>query len=127
MAFGQLHAEGQRKFLEMAAYYRCPEEEIEDRFWLKLDKVLYARDATEAQEALKRATETLQMGLLAMWSKKKIKGPLSSESQGKEAKKADSLADMLEKKGDHVRAAAQRKKAEDLRAEALALAAVEEG
>jgi hypothetical protein len=121
MNHGELHQEGQRRILELAAHYRFPVEDIDDRIWQALDKVLAAPDSAEATVRLKTAVDKFDMHCLGSWAKGKIKGPMSQESLEKEAKQAESLSKLLLNKDNEEAANKQLKRAERLRKEALVI------
>lgn len=122
--FGVTHQDGQAKLLEIAAHYRCPEELIEDQFWLALDGILKASTLEEALSIQKKVCEKMDAFCMRLWTKKKIKGPLTMTSLVTKARNAESLAKMFDKTDDDdTRAERQRKRAEDLRLQAMSLVA----
>lgn len=115
--FGGIHATAQREILDLAAHYRL-HDEMDPRIWKKLDMVLRARDLAEAHVLAKKATESAFLHCLSAWSKKKADGPPNQRNLEKQAQKAESLAEMLDKKGDSDAAEKQRRRAEELRQQA---------
>ena len=113
--FGSTHRDAQLAMVKTAEYYGLPLEEIEDRIWAKLDKVLYASSATEAQVLAKKAWDSLFLCLMVHWGNGHISGPPTMENMYKKAQQAESLAKFHTSKGNDETAAKQRIKAEEYR------------
>jgi hypothetical protein len=120
-SFGELHKEGQSYILKEAARCRYPAEDIEDRIWMSLDRVLHAQTLSEAHELLRKAKDKFDIHCLAAWSKGRIKGPASPEALEREAKQAESLANLLRVKVGDEAAEKQLKRAAKIRKEASKL------
>jgi hypothetical protein len=121
--FGHIHQQAQAKIFEVVNYYRCPEELIEDRFWLMADKILQSQTPEEAGDLLKSIGSAIDTFCLGLWAKKKIKGPVSQARLQKEAEKAEDLAKFLWNSGKDAKAEQQKQRAESLRVEARAMLA----
>lgn len=113
---GPVHAKLQQYILKLAEYYRYSGD-IDDRVWIKADKCLSATTPEEANTAIAEAAKSAQVYFLSLWGSKKAAGPATPESFEKQAKSAESLAKMFEKKGDDEAAQKQRDRAEQLRAQ----------
>jgi len=77
---------------------------IDERFEAKLQALLVADNQ---QATAERIRDSFQIHLLSDWAKKKIDGKPSVLMYQRKAKRARSLAKMLEKKGDQAAARAQ--------------------
>lgn len=109
------------RMLSTATHYGLPEEDIPDRYYQQLSEVLKATDYEDARLIANKVWDKFFICVLSMWAKKEIPGPKTPESLEKRAKQAESLARMLENKGDDVAAKKQFKKAEAFRKEAAAM------
>jgi hypothetical protein len=115
-ALNQVHIETCRGMEDVADYYGLPRGEIEERHWQKAKLVL------RAAELGKKAIESLRMSCsVKAYYLKKIPGPQEPSRLEKQAKKADSLANSLEKFGKDDDAVRQRARADGLRTKAASL------
>lgn len=121
MTLGELHAQGQRDIKKMAEHYRYPVDDIDERIWQSLDRVLHAKDITEGYELLKKAIDKFDIHCLASWSRGKIKGPASEAALEREAKQAESLSKLLREKVGDEAADKQLERASTIRSEAKKL------
>jgi hypothetical protein len=101
-------------WVEEAEYYGWDMERPEV-VTQKFQAVLRAVDRPTAEDLSRRARDTAQVMILGAWARKRIPGPLSVHSLERSIKKAESLAKMLENKGDSDGAESQLRRAADLR------------
>ncbi len=121
---GELHQEGQRKILQIAEHYQCPEDLIDEKYWIELDRILQVPTLEEAREVFQRVIERVDAFCTALWGKKKIKGPTTPESLEQQARNAESLAKMFDRTDpEETRAEKQRQRAEFLREQARNMSA----
>lgn len=90
---------------------------LEIRHWEKFDAVLDAPDRAEAERLAKKCESSVIVHLIHQWQIRKIPGPRTLSVLDKQAKKAESLAKSLKKKGEYEQAEKQQQRAARLRAE----------
>lgn len=105
---------------QMADHYGY-EDPVPDHVQRKLQAIMGAVDAETATAAVRRARDSMLTHILACWARGRITGPESVTNFERRAKKAESLARMLEEKGLDDQAATQWRRAEDLQEKALKL------
>ena len=123
--------EKQRAYQEMCNYWtsQCDYYGQEDTtrpssLERRFQAILGAIDLEKLRDAQCRAESSIGLFLLAAWAAHRIPGPNVPSTWEKMAKRAESVAKMLEKKGQAVQAQAQRDQAERYRAKAAALKGV---
>lgn len=81
----------------------------------KAKSVLLSPTRERAQEASTKAVNSAEIHYLTEWASGRIPGKVTAHSAERDANKADSLAEMLDAKGQNEAAAGQRKRAQELR------------
>ncbi len=107
-----------------AEHYGWDDPERPENVTRRMQAVLGAPDLETAHEAARKARDTIQIMILGAWAKGKIPGPTTERSVEQRVKRAESLAQMLEKKGQDeaaerqwARAAKLREQLEEIREE----------
>jgi hypothetical protein len=117
----QARKDARRAMEEMDAEYQNTDG-IPDRFEARL-KALHQLGKDEVgfllSDQVRRLIASYQVYLLAAWGRGDIEGKLTEQSISAKANRTESLAKMLEAKGNDKAAKAQRKKAAELRTQAL--------
>jgi hypothetical protein len=91
------------------------EDEKPENLVRKMQAILGAVDAETAHAAEKKARDCALIMVLGAWAKGKIPGPTTERSVEQRVKRAESLAQMLEKKGQQEAADRQWDRASKLR------------
>lgn len=110
----EMYARAMQKWVALAEHYgyEKPVPENVDRC---MKAILDAPDLSTASKALERAEHVALVAILAAWAKGRIPGPESVLNLERRAKKAESLAKMLEEKGQVESANNQRARALEMR------------
>lgn len=104
---GHVHQQAQQEILRLCEKADFSIEKIEDRIWLKLDKVLKTKTLEEAQLAAKEAVKTAEIFFL-----------LGTKTPETQAKTAERIAKMHRNKGNDEEADKQAAKAKQIRTNA---------
>ena len=104
---GHVHQQAQQEILRLCEKADFSVEKIEDRIWLKLDKVLKTKTVEEAQIAAREAVKTAEIFFL-----------LETKTPETQAKTAERIAKMHRSKGNDEEADKQVAKAKQIRTDA---------
>lgn len=110
-----LYRQGQAYWDEEAEQYGWDDPEQPENVVRRLQGILGARTREEASQALLKARGTIQVMILGAWARGRIPGPTTEQSVERRVKRAESLASMLEKKGQLEAAERQWARASQLR------------
>lgn len=110
----QIHENFQQHWAELAEHYGY-DKPAPPNVVRAMDHILNADNEAAAMEAFGKAKEIALVAILSAWAKGRIPGPESVLNLEKRAKKADSLARMLEEKGLQDAAQSQKERAKSIR------------
>lgn len=111
----ELYRQGQAHWDEEAERYGWDDPEQPPNVTKRLQAVLDAPSMPMAREALQKAKQTMQVMILGAWARGRIQGPTTEQSVERRIKRAESLASMLERKGQAEAAQRQWERAAKLR------------
>jgi hypothetical protein len=111
-----LYQELEDHWLEQAEHYGYSDDRPEN-VTARMQAVLGAVDLETAYRAVQKAKATMQIMILGAWARGRIAGPVTERSLEQRVRRAESLAEMLEKKGEIDAALRQLDRADQLRAQ----------
>lgn len=109
----ELYREARTYWEEQADHYGW-EDPMPDHMLNKAQRIMAAVDLETASQAVAKFKVSTEWAMLGAWSRRAISGPNTPESLARRAKRAESLAKMLDDKGLHEQAEQQRARARDL-------------
>jgi hypothetical protein len=118
---GWIHKDAQEELYKLASYYGLPVDDIEDRHWLRLDKILRATSLAEARQIARKTWDSLFTNLMVLWGAGKIAGPPTLDNIERKLKKAEAWIKFHEAKGNTDVVAKQKAKADEFRKQLTAL------